>query len=178
VLFLLAALVLAAALPLAWTRAGRDRESLVTDGARWIWFTLDIAEQRPIHFFASRRFRLDSVPGSARALLFVDPGGALSVNGRRFPPVEQRPGSFLAVLELAPALVAGENRVVIEAESRSGAGGILFFLGLPGGRSLVSDSSWRVALSEPAAAGEDRAAMAWGRPPMYPWGYPKLPPSR
>lgn len=177
-LVLLATIVLAAALPLAWVRAARDRASLVTDGARWIWYTLDIGEQRPIHFYASRRFHLDSVPRSAGARLFVDPRGALSVNGRRFPPVEQLPGSDLAVLEVAPALVEGENRVVIEAESPSGAGGILFCLDLPGGESLVSDSSWRVALSEHPAAGEDRAAKAWGRPPMYPWGYPKIQPSR
>ena len=176
-LFLLAALVLAAAVILAWTRAARDRANLITDGAGWIWFTLDIGERRPIHFYASRRFRLSGVPRTARAKLFVDPRGALSINGRRFPSVEQRPGSFLAVLEVAPVLVEGENRVVIEAESPSGAGGILFCLDLPGGQRLVSDSSWRVALSEPPATQEDRAAGTWGRPPMYPWGYPKIQPA-
>jgi hypothetical protein len=168
--------VLAGAALLSGIRAGRDRANLVTDGALWIWFRLDIGEREPIHFYASRRFRLDSEPGEARAKLFVDPRGVLTVNGRRFLPVEQRPGSSLAVFEIAPALVEGENRLVVEAESPSGAGGILFCLDLPEGRRVVSDSSWRVSLTEPAAPGEDRPAAVWGRPPMYPWCYPKVEP--
>jgi len=175
ILFLLAVVVLAGAAILAWTGARRDRANLVTDGARWIWFTLDIPERKPIHFYASRRFRLESAPSTARATLLADPRGVLTVNARTFPAVEQKPGSSISVLAIAPALVAGENRILIEAESPSGAGGILFCLELPGGSNVVSDSSWEVARTEPARAGESRAAAVWGRPPMYPWGYPEEP---
>lgn len=173
-LFLLAAAILAAAAGLAWSRAARDRANLVTDGAQWIWLMLDLGEREPLRFWAMREFSLEAVPAAARALLFVDPRGSLTINGSRFPPGEQRPGSPLRILDVAPALVAGTNRVVIEAESPTGAGGILFCLDLPGGRKIVSDSSWRVARSEAAlSAGGGRRAAVWGRPPMYPWGYPR-----
>ena len=174
-LFLLAVLLLAAAALLAWVRAARDRANLVTDGARWIWFTLDVYEQKPAHFWTWREFTLDAAPGRAAAKLFIDPGGTLTVNGSKFPRVEQRPGSSLALFDIAPALVAGTNRIVIEAESQTGAGGILFCLDLPGGRRVISDSTWRIALSEASVGRGDQRAAVWGRPPMYPWSYPRLP---
>jgi hypothetical protein len=172
-LFLLALLIVAGAALLAGTRAMRDRSRLVTGEARWIWFSLDIEEPKPIRFYARRDFTLARVPASAKALLYIDRHGVLSLNGSRFPAAGQRPGSPLAALEVAPALVAGGNSVVIEAESPTGAGGILFHLELPEGTSIDSDASWRVGLSEPelARGGGARAAV-WGRPPMYPWGYP------
>ena len=114
-----------------------------------------------------------TVPASAKALLYVDRRGVLSVNGSRFPATEQRPGSPLAVLEIAPALVAGGNSLVIEAESPTGAGGILFHLDLPEG-SVDSDASWRVGPADSdLARGGSAPAVVWGRPPLYPWGYPR-----
>jgi hypothetical protein len=172
-LFVVAAILVASAAGLAWRRAANDRAHLVTGEARWIWFTLDFPEEAPLRFRAWREFRLNSVPPSSRAKLFVDPRGILTVNATAYPPIEQHPGDPLRVLDLTPALVAGDNRILIEAESRTGAGGILFDLELAGGRSLVSDSSWRVARLDGVRVGETRPAAVWGRPPMYPWGYLK-----
>jgi hypothetical protein len=174
-LFLLAFVIVASASLLAGTRAMRDRSRLVTGGARWIWFSLEIDEPKPVRFYARRDFMIARAPASAKALLYVDRRGVLSVNGSRFPATEQRPGSPLAVIQIASALVAGNNSLVIEAESPTGAGGILFHLDLPGGTSIDTDASWRVALSESelARAGGGARAAVWGRPPMYPWGYPK-----
>ncbi len=161
----------AAAGALSLARSLRDR-SLPTGAARWIWFSLDIDEPRPVHFYAERDFRVEDVPASAKAKLFIDRRGALIINGSKVATVEQRPGSRLRVLEVAPALVTGVNRVVIEAESPTGAGGILFCLDLPEGRSVVSDRSWRVGLSQDdLAQGGGSPAGVWGKPPMYPWGY-------
>jgi hypothetical protein len=52
-------------------------------------------------------------------------------------------------------------------------GGLLFRLELPGRREreLVSDGTWHVERIDPSSEGE-RSAVVWGRPPMYPWGYP------
>ena len=172
ILFALFALIVGAEALLAWRRAAEDRAHLVTGGARWIWLTLDFPEPRALHFEASREFRLDSRPASAPICLFVDPHGSLTINGKSFGSADQKAGSPLRVFDAAPALVTGENRLVIEAESPTGAGGILFRMDLPGGRRIVSDSSWRV---RSAGQAEDRAAAVWGRPPMYPWGYPKAP---
>ena len=169
----LAAIVLAAAGLQAVIRAASDRANVVTAGAQWIWFQLDFPEPRALRFRASREFRLDSKPSKATAKLFVDPRGSLTVNATAFPAAEQKPGSPLRTLDVAPALVTGANRISIDAESPSGAGGILFCLELPGGKSIVSDSSWRVSSLDPSALPEERRAAVWGRPPMYPWGYPK-----
>ena len=121
-----------------------------------------------------RAFRLDTVPASAKARLFVDRRGSLILNGSRLPASEHQPGSRLDVLEVAPLLLPGINRAVIEAENPTGAGGILFSLDLPEGRRIVSDGSWRVSLSQDVLArGGGSPAGVWGRPPMYPWGYPR-----
>ncbi|HKF44746.1 MAG TPA: hypothetical protein VKG01_16730 [Thermoanaerobaculia bacterium] len=165
----LAAIVLAAAGFQALWRAAGDRANLVTGGAQWIWLKLDFPETEALHFHASKEFRLDSRPTKALAKLFVDPRGSLTVNGTGYPAAEQPPGTPLRVIDIAPALVAGVNRISIEAESPTGAGGILFSLDLPDGKSVVSDSSWSVTTSQ----GVTRPAAVWGRPPMYPWGYPK-----
>ena len=173
-LFLLAFLIVAAAAALSATRALRDRSNLLTGGASWIWHSVDLKEPKPARFFAGRDFTLVRVPPSAKAMVFVDRRGVIAVNGSRFPLPEQRPGSPLAVLEIAPALVAGGNRVVIEAESPTGAGGILFHLDLPGGERVDSDATWRVSESlAELARGAGTPAGVWGRPPMYPWGYPR-----
>jgi hypothetical protein len=175
-LFLLTALILALAALRSWARVRDDRVNLVTDGAGWIWPTLDIGEEKPIHFWTWLDFHVDRAPGTARVKLFVDPRGMLTVNGSKFGAVEQRAGSPLAVFEVGSALAAGANRVVVEAESPTGAGGILFCLDLPGRPAVVSDSSWRVASSESSVGRDGTPARVWGRPPMYPWGYPRLGP--
>ncbi len=169
-LTLIVLLIVAAAGVLAWNRNRREG-SPATAPARWIWHSLDIRHSRPVRFYAERDFPLEGAPASAKAKLFVDRRGTLIVNGSKFPALENRPGDRLQVLEIAPALVEGVNRVVIEAESPTGAGGILFCLDLPGGRRVVSDRSWRVALSESdLSRGGGAPAGVWGKPPMYPWG--------
>jgi len=172
-LFLLAFLIIAAAAALAGARALQDRAHLRTGGARWIWLAVDLEEPKPVRFFARRDFTLSRVPPSAKALLFVDRRGALTVNSSRFPLQVQRPGSPLATVEIAPALTTGVNRVVIEAESPTGAGAILFHVDLPAGEHVDSDATWQVSPSEAELArGAGKPAAVWGRPPMYPWRYP------
>lgn len=169
----LAAIVLVAAGVQALWRAASDRANLATGGAEWIWLRLDFPKTQAIHFRAWREFRLDPKPSRAEVKLFVDPRGSLTVNATTYPAAEQKPGDPLRVLDVAPALVAGVNRVSIEAESPTGAGGILFDLELPDGKAIASDSSWRVASLDASASPAERPAAVWGRPPMYPWGYPR-----
>ena len=157
----------------AWSRSASDRANLATGSARWIWFKLDFPEPQALHFRAWREFRLESRPSKATARLFVDPRGSLTVNAKSFPVQEQHAGSPLRVLDVADALAAGLNRVSIETESPTGAGGILFCLELPDGKSIVSDASWRITPLDAPGSLEERPAAVWGRPPMYPWGYPK-----
>ncbi len=176
--YAIAVAVLAASAGRSLLRAHADRLSLATGPARWIWYTGRVPEPRPLHFYAGRDFELPRAPSRALAKLFVDREHALYVNGLRAGTGLQRPGDPLAVYDLTTLLAAGPNRVTIEASSPTGIGGILFSLDLDGyGRDAVcSDVRWRVDSSADAIlAGGRYRPFVWGRPPQYPWGYPRMP---
>lgn len=169
-----AALALAAAAGvLALWRARQDRTFLSTDRARWIWYTREIGEPGPLRFRAWKDFSLEAVPAKAPARVFGDRDWELEVNGRGVAAGTQKPGDPLRVVDLAPFLRAGQNRIVIEAGSVSGVGGVLFWMG-DAGSGVASDGTWFVERT-PAGTEPPHPAAVWGRPPMYPWGYPRLP---
>jgi len=169
-------LVLAAGVVLQATRrAIGDRRFLETGRARWIWLTRDIPEPRPTSFRAVTDFAIPGErPRAAPCRIFVGGRWTLEVNGRRAGEGSQRPGDALTVLDLAASLLPGDNRISIDVSSADGAGGILFWLDLGNGSAVVSDGAWRVTPISPET-GPERAAAVWGRPPMYPWRYPRLP---
>lgn len=173
------ALVLASAGAIRATLAAHaDRELSRTGDARWIWYSREIKEPAPVSFVATRDVLLDQAPARATAKVFADRWHVLWVNGHRAGSGTQQPGAALALYEIGPLLVRGVNRIAIEAGSETGTGGLLFSLDLPGaGRdAVVSDERWRIDPSRAAirSGGRYRPAV-WGSPPMYPWGWPRLP---
>lgn len=173
------ALVLASAGAIRATLAAHaDRELSRTGDARWIWYSREIKEPLPISFVATRDVVLGQAPARATAKVFADRWHVLWVNGHRAGAGTQQPGAPLALYEIGPLLRRGVNRIAIEAGSETGAGGLLFSLDLPGsGRdAVVSDDRWRIDPSRDAirSGGRYRPAV-WGSPPMYPWGWPRLP---
>ncbi len=177
-LYVLAALVVGGAAARALVRAHTDRMSLSTGRAEWIWYTSGMTQPRPLRFYATRDFLLAEKPRRALAKVFVDREHVLYVNGERAGGAVQRPGDPLAIYEVARLLREGENRIAIEAASPTGIGGVLFSLDVEGrGRdALVSDGRWRVDLSREAISGTARyRPVVWGRPPQYPWRYPRMP---
>ncbi len=155
-------------------RAREDRRFLMTGPARWIWYTRQIRQPAPLRFRAWKEFRIDSASAaSAPARLFGDCAWSLEVNGQRVAEGAQKPGDPLVALDLVRYLRPGGNRVEIEASSVNGVGGLLFWMNSGGGRLVVSDGSWRVERIPRDPEGS-RFAVVWGRPPMYPWGYPRL----
>jgi hypothetical protein len=177
-LYAVAVAVAAAAAIVSLARAHGDRLASHTGAAEWIWYTSRLPRPEPLHFFATREVVLHERPSRAMAKLFVDRDRVLWVNGRRADSGSQRPGDPLAIARIEPFLRPGVNRIAVEASHPTGAGGILFSLDVAGyGRdALVSDGRWRVDL-DPAAitAGGRYRPMVWGRPPQYPWGYPRMP---
>lgn len=173
--FLLGALVVAAAALQSLHRAVEDHRHLTTGSAQWIWCTRNVPKPDPVHFYAARRFSLPRVPYSAKAHVFGDPAWRLEVNGIRAGEGQQRRGDRLKTIELAPFLKQGENLLVIETESSNGVGAVLFSLDNEREENiLVSDANWRVARDRrEAERGGGVPAAVWGRPPMYPWGYPR-----
>jgi len=178
VLYALAVLVAGAAALVSLARAHTDRLSSHTGAAEWIWYTSRLPRPQPLEFYATRDVVLPERPARATAKLFVDRAHVLWVNGRRAGEGTQRPGDPLAVYGLEDFLKPGANRIAVGASHPTGAGGILFSLDVSGhGRNaLVSDGDWRVDL-DPAAirSGGRYLPMVWGRPPQYPWGYPRMP---
>jgi hypothetical protein len=131
-----------------------------------------------LRFYATRDFELPAAPSRATAKLFVDPEHVLYVNGARVSGGLQRRGEPLALIAIARYLKRGLNRVSIEASSATGIGGILFSLDLDayGRNAVCTDGSWRVDLSPTAIVSGGRyRPEVWGRPPQYPWGYPRMP---
>ncbi|HKD18491.1 MAG TPA: hypothetical protein VKG23_11550 [Thermoanaerobaculia bacterium] len=172
-----AAIVVSAA-AIAIHRRSEDRRHGWSSRAAWIWYARAGKKPAPLRFWAERDLALERVPERVEARFLVDPEFALFVNGRRVASGSCRPGDALRVVDLARDLRPGRNRIVIEASSPDGVGGILFLAEGPGLDPAAFDSGpdWRVA-RDPAELerGEGRPAIVWGRPPQYPWGYPRLP---
>jgi hypothetical protein len=179
VLYVVALLLVGAGALRALLRAHADRMESHTGPAEWIWYSgKAIRERRPLRFYATCELELPSAPSRALAKLFVDRRHVLFVNGTTAGSGTQRPGDPLAVYEVAKLFRKGSNRIAIEAESPTGAGGLLFALDLDGfGRNaVVSNGAWRVDPSpEAIVRGGRYRARVWGRPPQYPWGYPRMP---
>jgi hypothetical protein len=158
--------------------AHADREYSRTGEARWIWYSRDVREPRALSFVATRDVVLGRKPPRATAKVFGDRGHVLWVNGRRVGGARQRPGDPLALYELAAYLAPGVNRIAIESGSETGIGGLLFSLDVSdwGRDAVFSDRRWRVDPDRRAiiSGGRYRPAV-WGRPPMYPWRWPRLP---
>jgi hypothetical protein len=172
-LFAIAVALVGSSTARALYRARADRSLLATGRAEWIWYSSRVAKPVPLRFYAVREFTLGVPPARAMARVFVDREHVLTVNGQRAGGATQSPGDPLALYEVAPLLRPGLNRVVIEASSPTGIGGILFALDLAG-EPLVSDGRWRVGRDAAALTGEGPyRPVVWGRPPLYPWGYPR-----
>jgi hypothetical protein len=177
-LYVLVLMVAAAAAARALVRVHQDRMWLATGRAAFIWYSGLVPEPRPLRFWATRDFELPEKPGRALAKVFVDREHVLYVNGVRAGGRTQHPGDPLAIYELAPLLVAGKNRITLEAASPTGIGGALLSLDVEnfGRDALVTDAGWRVDLDESARERGGRyRPVVWGRPPQYPWGYPRMP---
>ena len=177
-LYCLALAIAATAAIRATLRAHAERELSRTGTAQWIWYSREVKEPSPLAFVATRDVVLDRPPDRATAKVFADAWHVLWVNGKRVGGGKHAPGDPLALYEAAPWFRSGVNRIAIEAGSETGVGGLLFSLdlSLAGRDAVVSDERWRVDTSPAAivSGGKYRAAV-WGRPPMYPWGWPRLP---
>lgn len=177
-LFTLVALIVGSAAIRATFRMHADRDLLETGEAEWIWFSRDVPRPAWVRFYMTRDFDLPEAPVSAVAKVFGDRRHVLYINGFGLGGGELAPGDPLWLHDLTPQVRKGKNRIVIVLESNTGIGGLLFALDVAGlGRNVVvSDERWRFDFSESAISRGGRfPAVSWGRPPMYPWRYPRLP---
>ncbi len=148
------------------------------NGARWIWAAGDVHDGEPIAFYAVRELELEA-PVEARIAITADDTYLLHVNGQRLGAGHYRQGAPLDEYEVGDFLESGTNRILIEARSSRGAGGLIAELELgPEGdhETLVTDSSWRIfERYDPGLFGgrtteeTGTAPRVWGRPPTGRW---------
>lgn len=158
------------------------RTSLPTGTAQWIWAAVDEGQTEPQTFYLVRDFNLDFRAKKARLLCVADEEYVAIING-----VQVGGGRFFdqgVVDEYAVArfLKRGKNRLVIEARSSRGHGGLLARLEAQAGRRsrmIESDGSWRVHRRQERGLGRPREdtsegdePVVWGLPPMGRWPLP------
>lgn len=134
----------------------RSRSSEPSLGARWIWAERAARAGMPITLYAARDFELDEGTKHAWLSIAADEHYVLWVNGQAIGsgswqkggsgPGLQKGEPVADLYELSDWLETGNNRLVVELRSTSGAGGLLatLRLGEQGKATLVSDESWRI----------------------------------
>lgn len=148
---------------------------------QWLWGTSDPAEAPSTWFF--RTLELPSAAASAELWCSADNVFELWIDGRRvaghdaWETAVQR--DISEYLERA-----GELSIAVRARNQGGPAGFWFELNLEledgSKRRLVSDSSWRCALTEPEGWKQAEFRLANGAPPVLlgelgcdPWGPPQ-----
>ena len=177
-LLAIGAAMIASAATVSIHRRLEDRRHGWSSRAAWIWYARAGKKPAPLRFWAERDVTIGRVPERVEARFLVDPEFTLFVNGRRVVSGSGRPGDAMRAIDLAQDLRPGLNRILIEASSPDGIGGILFLAEGVGLDPAAFDSGarWRVALDPgELERGQGRPAIVWGRPPQYPWGYPRPP---
>jgi hypothetical protein len=157
----------------------RARASSPTGEAEWIWQNRYHRDVSPAAFLAARDFFLESVPSRARLLVAADEEYVLTLNnrpvGRGGSPYRGVPDAY----EVAPLLLPGGNRFVVDLRNGRGPGGFLLCLEDPATRRplVVSDGDWRIfprwvfGLERGWLPLEDgEAPRIWGIPPLGRWG--------
>lgn len=154
------------------------------DGAAWIW-DRDAAENtEPVAFLASGVVHLDTPPAIARLAVVADESYHVYVNGSWVGANRYRRGRPADGFDVAHLLRAGENRVVVEARSTRGVGGLMVALGVGAAARtvLVSDGAWQTHLDDaydvfyphrPLPVGTP--ALVWSQPPAGRWRVPPQP---
>lgn len=146
-----AAVVLALA---QWGWAHRRARSVgPAAGACWIWsadvptVAIDAFAAPAVALHAFSDVDLETVPSTVHAVVTADESYLLYINGAWVGGGQYRAGAGLDAFDVTPWLIAGRNRVLIEARSSRGVGGILAALidAETGAPLLVTDGDWRVA---------------------------------
>jgi len=158
------------------------RTSLPTGQAEWIWASIEEGQAEPQTFYLVRDFQLDFGIKKARLLCLVDEEYVAIVNGTQVGGGRFVGKGILDEYGVGRFLKRGRNRLVVEARSSRGDGGLLVSLEVQGARetrTVVSDASWRVLRHRERGLGrarekipEGEAPVVWGLPPVGRWPLP------
>lgn len=151
-----------------------------TGDAKWIWADVDPAANW-VGFFALKDFTLEQVPaGSTTLTVTADEEYVVFLNGHAIGSGRYRPGGIVDTYEVSPALVAGENRLLVELRGTHAVGGLLLSVDSGSRQIVMTDESWSVlweyredAKWPGMVTGEIAPVRVWGVPPTGRWGAPR-----
>src|ERR1051326_1452304 len=152
----------------------------VSGPARWIWAKVDISQELPVTFFATRDFTLPVNRYYTKIKVAGDPQYTLYFNGREIAGRRTSGDSALDVYDVTQFAKTGRNRIVIAVRATEGVGGLLASIDISPETEnyVVTDASWKVATSwRPELIVRDVPAMQHprvvGTPPVGRWNYLK-----
>jgi len=177
----LVVLVLACAIFLAGYAVNRfwTRElSHLTGSAEWIWTTSALEQVKPTAALFVARLDLETPPPSALLKVCGDQEYVVYLNGSPAACGWSRPGFRLDLYEVGHLLKQGRNVIAVEVRSPTPVGGLLLALDVEGVGPNVLVSGPAFALRQRFALGPNdpsdvHVPVRWGKPPRYPWDYPR-----
>lgn len=152
----------------------------VTGEAKWIWAQHPLNANAPLAFFAAREFSLPEKRAITHLKILADPEYTIYVNGQ--PVISRRAGDgkrSLDVIDLAPIVKTGRNRIVVAVRAPQGFGGLIASIDLAAENAawLVTDERWNIYRRwDPAILTRDLPAeaqrpMVIGEPPVGQWDF-------
>ncbi len=162
-------------------------------GACWVWagdvptVEKDALAPEPMALYLWRDVELASVPAEVRTLITADESYLLYVNGAWIGAGQYRPDVGLDAFDVTPWLMPGDNRILIEARSNRGVGGVLAAVidATTNTPLTVSDGGWRYATTYDKALftadvepSEGQPVVVWGVPPSGRWQVSRIHESR
>lgn len=153
-----------------------------TRSAAWIWSPGAEAGKAPQTFFAVRDFVLTFPPDEAWLFAQGDEEAHVYLNGEPVLLYRYADNDPLAVVDVAPVLLPGANRIAVELRSAQGMGGLLVSLETKGREQVWvgTDEEWRIVRSltaETMVAGtpivDSQPAEVLSLPPAGRWGRPR-----
>jgi hypothetical protein len=158
------------------------RTALPSGEAQWIWAEVDETGVEPHTYYLVRDFHLDFRVKQGRLLCLADEEYVAILNGVQIGGGRFAGQSALDEYAVGRYLNRGRNRLVVEARSSRGSGGLLLSLEAQGRdkvKRVVSDGTWRVLRHQVRGLGrareelpEGEAVVVWGPPPMGRWPLP------
>ncbi|WP_419192177.1 c-type cytochrome [Engelhardtia mirabilis] len=121
----------------------------------WIWSDVT-ADDQELSF--EKTFQLAEAPSDAVLIGTCDNRMDVLINGQRVGSHDR--WEELVAWDVSDLLAPGENTLEVGARNESGPGGLVLQLDLGGGRSVVTDASWRVA---PARSSSESGVQVLGR---------------
>jgi hypothetical protein len=150
----------------------------ISGPAKWIWPKVDVSDELPVTFFATRDFDLPADRYYTKIKVIGDPEYTLYFNGREIAGRRVGDESVLDVYDVTPLAKTGRNRIVVAVRATKGVGGLLAAVDISPETEnfIVTDTSWKVAMYwRPEIITRDvpgmQRPMVIGAPPIGRWNY-------